>query len=82
MFDSNRVVVSTKQYFKHILLKTLMVLGRNASLEEQHEREAIYTNHLETQADLVTVTTVVTDSSSPSDPSGFDVVAGGVTTDG
>jgi hypothetical protein len=64
------------------MIEHMTVEQRVASIERQLEREAIYTNHLETQADLVTVTTVVTDSSSPSDPSGFDVVAGGVTTDG
>jgi hypothetical protein len=64
------------------MIEHMTVEQRVASIEGQLERETIYTNHLETQTDLVTVTTVVTDSASASDPSGFDVAAGGVTTDG
>lgn len=33
------------------------VLERVASLEEQHERKTIYTNHLETQSALMVTTT-------------------------
>jgi hypothetical protein len=47
---------------------------RMASLEEQLEREAIYTNHLQVQAALVTVTAVVATAAAAA-AAGFTVTA-------
>jgi hypothetical protein len=48
---------------------------RMASLEEQLEREAIYTNHLQVQAALVTVTAVVATAAAAAAAAGFTVTA-------
>ena len=47
---------------------------RMASLEEQLEREVIYTNHLQAQAALVTVTVVVATAGAAA-AAGFTVAA-------
>jgi hypothetical protein len=46
------------------------VLNRVTNLEEQHERKSIYTDHLEKQTVLVTVTVDVVDTVDATDTDG------------
>ncbi len=49
------------------------------SVKEHTDREAIYTNHLETQTALVAATAVpAADDADAADVSGFDVAAGSI----
>jgi hypothetical protein len=52
------------------------VLDRTTSLEDQTEREAIYKNHLETQAALVAATASPAAAAAPGSVACFDVAAG------